>query len=120
MKAWRRIEDWANLSLGAYLFFVPFFVVANVASTWNAYVVGTLIFCVALYALAQPESKRVEWMNVVLGAWLIVAPFVLSSAALAATIAKNAYAVGALVVMFAGIALYRIGGSGPATHHSLR
>ena len=120
MKAWRRIEDWANLSLGAYLFFVPFFVVANAASAWNAYVVGALIFCVALYALARPESKGVEWINVVLGAWLIVAPFVLSSAALAATIAINAYVVGALVIIFAGIALYRMGGSGTATHHSLR
>jgi hypothetical protein len=59
MKAWRRFEDWANLILGAYLFFVPFFVVANAASAWNAYVVGALIFCVALYALARPESKGV-------------------------------------------------------------
>jgi hypothetical protein len=117
MKAWRRFEDWANLILGAYLFFVPFFVVANAASAWNAYVVGALIFCVALYALARPESKGVEWINVVLGAWLIVAPFVLSSAALAATIAINAYVVGALVIIFAGIALYRIGGSGTATYH---
>ena len=73
MKAWRRSGDWANLILGAYLFFVPFFAVANAASAWNAYVVGALIFCVALYALAQPESKGVEWINVVLGAWLIVA-----------------------------------------------
>jgi hypothetical protein len=31
MKAWRRFEDWANMVLGAYLFFVPFFVAANAA-----------------------------------------------------------------------------------------
>ena len=66
MKTWRRFEDWANVVLGAYLFFVPFFVVANAASAWNAYVVG------------------------------------------------------ALVIIFAGMALYRMGGSGTATHHSLR
>jgi hypothetical protein len=29
MKAWRRFEDWANLILGVYLFFVPFIVAAN-------------------------------------------------------------------------------------------
>ena len=66
MKAWRRFEDWANVVLGAYLFFVPFFVAANAASAWNAYIVGILILCVALYALAQPESKGAEWTNVVL------------------------------------------------------
>jgi hypothetical protein len=120
MKARRRFEDWANLILGAYLFFVPFFVAASAASAWNAYVVGALIFCVALYALGRPESKGVECINVVLGAWLIVAPFVLSSAVLAGTMAINAYVVGALVIIFAGIALYRMGGSGTATHHSLR
>ncbi len=120
MKAWRRFEDWANVVLGAYLFFVPCFVVANAASAWNAYVVGALIFCVALYALARPESKGVEWINVVLGAWLIVAPFVLSSASLAGAMAITAYVVGALVIVFAGIALYRMGHSGTATYNGSR
>lgn len=117
MKAWTRFEDWANVVLGAYLFFVPFFVAANVASAWNAYILGILIFCVALFALARPESKSAEWTNVVLGAWMVIAPFVLSSAALAGAMAINAYIVGALVIVFAGIALYRMGQSKLATDH---
>ena len=42
MKAWKRFEDWANVVLGAYLFFVPFIVAANAASASNAYIVGVL------------------------------------------------------------------------------
>ena len=120
MKTWRRFEDWANVVLGAYLFFVPLIAEANVASAWNAYIVGILILCVALYALSQPESKGAEWTNVVLGAWMIISPFVLSSAALAGAMAINAYVVGALVIVFAGIALYRMGHSGTATYNGTR
>jgi hypothetical protein len=120
MRAWTRFEDWANVVLGAYLFFVPFFVAANAASAWNAYIVGILILCVALYALAQPDSKGAEWTNVVLGAWMIIAPFVLGSASLAGAMATNAYVVGVLAIVFAGIALYRMGHSGTAAHHGTR
>jgi hypothetical protein len=120
MKAWKRFEDWANVVLGAYLFFVPFFVAANAASAWNAYIVGVLILCVALYALAQLESKGAEWTNVVLGAWMIIAPFVLSSAASAGAMAINAYVVGVLVIVSAGFALYRMGHSGTGAYHGTR
>ena len=120
MKTWTRFEDWANVVLGAYLFFVPFIVAANAASIWNAGIVGILILCVALYALARPDSKGAEWTNVVLGAWMIISPFVLSSAALAGAMSINAYVVGALVIVFAGIALYRMGHSGTATYNGSR
>ena len=56
----------------------------------------------------------------VLGAWMIIAPFVLSSASLAGAMAINAYVVGALVIIFAGIALYRMGHSGTATYNGSR
>ena len=120
MKAWRRFEDWANVVLGAYLFFVPFIVAANAASAWNVYIVGVLILCVALYALAQPDSKGAEWTNVVLGAWMIIAPFVLSSGSLAGAMAINAYVVGVLVIVLAGIALYQMGHSGTGAYHGTR
>ena len=120
MKTWSRFEDWANVALGAYLFFVPFFVATNAASSWNAYIVGILILCVSLFALARPESKGAEWTNVVLGAWMVIAPFVLGAGALAGAMAANAYVVGTLVIVLAAIALYRMGHSGMAAPHGSR
>jgi hypothetical protein len=40
-----------------------------------------------------------------------------NSAALAGAMAINAYVVGILVIVFAGITLYRMGYSGTTTHH---
>jgi hypothetical protein len=50
MKPWRRFEDWANLILGAYLFFVPFFFAALAA--------GCAV--VALAGLFDPALRRME------------------------------------------------------------
>jgi hypothetical protein len=57
---------------------------------------------------------------VVLGAWMIIAPFVLSSAASAGAMAINAYVVGVLVIVSAGFALYRMGHSGTGAYHGTR
>jgi hypothetical protein len=43
-----------------------------------------------------------------------------NSAALAGAMAINAYVVGTLVIVFPGIALYRMGHSGIATYHGTR
>ncbi len=43
-----------------------------------------------------------------------------NSAAPAGAMAINAYVVGTLVIVFAGIALYRMGHSGTATYHGTR
>jgi hypothetical protein len=43
-----------------------------------------------------------------------------NSAALAGAMAINAYVVGTLVIVFSGIALYRMGHSGIATYHGTR
>ena len=49
-----------------------------------------------------------------LGAWLLIAPFVLGFVGLAAASA-NAFVVGALVIVLAATALYRMGRSGTAS-----
>jgi len=99
--------------LGAYLFLTPFLfgTVGDAASSWNAYVVGAGVAVVALLALAAPGSRMAEWTNVVLGAWLVVAPFVLGFAGIGSAL-WNAVILGALVVVLAAIALARMGRSG--------
>jgi SPW repeat len=47
-----------------------------------------------------------DWVNLLLGAWLVVSPWALDYAGDAASAAWNAYAVGLAVAGFAGIAVY--------------
>jgi hypothetical protein len=68
------------LVLGAWLFFSPFWMpgYASPVSTaaWNAYVFGILVALFAIAALASPRRWE-EWVELVLGVWLIVSPFIL-------------------------------------------
>ncbi|HZP87920.1 MAG TPA: SPW repeat protein [Burkholderiales bacterium] len=76
----RRWQDWVMLIFGIWLFLSPFWMpaYASTSSTaaWNSYVLGVLVVIFAWAALAKPE-KWEEWVNLVLGIWLIIAPFVL-------------------------------------------
>ncbi len=80
-------QDVANLILGAWLFFSPWIldfgsnaatrppvagaVAINEVSTaaWNAWVLGAIVFLVALSAIGRMELWQ-EWVNLVLGAWI--------------------------------------------------
>jgi len=108
MKAWTRWQDWTNLVLGAWLFVAPWALgtTADGASSWNAWIVGSLVVIVALWALAAPTSAAAEWSNAALGAWLIVAPFLLGFTGAAAA-AWNAGIVGLGVLSLALTALPR-------------
>jgi multisubunit Na+/H+ antiporter MnhE subunit len=104
MKAWIRWQDWTNVVLGAWLVVAPWALgtTSDDASSWNAWIVGSLVALVALWALAAPDSAAAEWTNVALGAWLIVAPFALAFTGVDEA-AWNAWIVGAGV---AGLALW--------------
>lgn len=106
MKPWTRWQDWGNVALGAVLFFAPwlFGTSDDVASSWNAWALGLLIVSVALWALAGPRAQLAEWSNVILGAWMALAPFVLGFTGLAAA-AWTAYLVGGGVLILAAWAL---------------
>lgn len=79
MKPERRWQDWANMVFGMLLFFSPwafgYFETALIA-TWNAWILGVAVFIVAVSVLYQFKIWE-EWVNLVLGAWLILAPFAL-------------------------------------------
>lgn len=51
-------------------------------AVWNDRVVGTAIFVLAVARVAAPARFEViSWINFVLGAWLVVAPFLLAYSA---------------------------------------
>ena len=94
-----RWQDWANLLLGAWLFISPWILRSSGIYNRDAWWVGALIFLVAVWALAMPAAAVAEWSNILLGAGLFIAPWVLGYLTL--TAAWNAWIVGALVFILA-------------------
>lgn len=78
MKSDARWQDWLNLVLGVWLFLAPIVGVgaATGAAAWNAYATGALIGLFSIWALVKPEQWE-EWINLVVGLWVIAAPFLL-------------------------------------------
>jgi hypothetical protein len=74
----KRWQDWLNLALGAWLFVMPFFGVVHLGSAagMNVILFGSVIAVISVAALVREQSWE-EWINVAIGLWLIVAPFVL-------------------------------------------
>lgn len=69
-------EDWVNLILGVAVLVSPAFLAIdpNGAIAWNAYICGGVITLIAIFGLASPQQWE-EWTNLVVGAWLFIAPF---------------------------------------------
>lgn len=71
------------------------------ATTWNAVIFGAAIATAAIVAIAKPAVAP-EWTNVGLGAWLLIAPWVLGFSDYAVA-GWTSLLVGILVVYFAGM-----------------
>lgn len=75
----KRWQDWINLLLGIWLFFSPWilgFRSEMPGQSWNFYVIGAAFFVFAVAALNM-RSLWEEWVNLVLGIWMIISPWVL-------------------------------------------
>lgn len=77
----RRWQDWVMLVFGAWLFFSPWWMTgyasAGSVAAWNSYIFGIATAIVAIIALAAPALWE-EWLNLAIGIWLIISPFVLA------------------------------------------
>ena len=99
-------ENWTNIVLGAWLFISPWIFLsapAGQASAWNLWVVGALIFGVSIFALKDLKPWE-EWINLVLGAWVILSPWLFGYAT-EMPLMWNSVIVGIGVVASAGFAL---------------
>ena len=94
--------DRTNLVLGALLCLSPWLSWdGSTAITWNAVIFGAAIAIAAIAAIARPAVGP-EWTNVGLGAWLLIAPWVLGFSDHAVA-AWTSLLVGILVAYFAGM-----------------
>lgn len=104
-------QDTVNALLGVWIFISPWLLQyvmgsaaaangAGGAATWNLYIVGIAIAVFAIAALFVFNPWE-EWVNVALGAWLLVSPWLLGFSTSTALM-WNAVIAGGLVVVFAG------------------
>lgn len=105
----QRWQDYTNLVLGIWLFLAPwiFSTASDAASSWNAWCLGALIIIVALMALKSPRNASLEWTNVTLGFWTLIAPWVLGFTAIYSA-TWNSAVIGILVLAAAYSAVYTL------------
>jgi hypothetical protein len=101
-------QDWASWVLGIWLLISPWALQFGLdeTATRNAVIVGFLIILTEVVELSVFRDWE-EWINVVLGAWLLISPWVLGVAQPSAT--ANFVIVGFLVL---ALALYEIRSGG--------
>ena len=75
-------QDWINLVLAVCLFVSPWAIgfVTEATPAWNAWIVGIVLGALAIATLSV-FAEWEEWVNVVLGLWLVVSPWLLGFAA---------------------------------------
>jgi hypothetical protein len=95
-----------NALAGLFLLFSPWMLgftdTAN--ASWNAWIVGAVIAIIALSSLIALYEWE-EWVNLVLGAWAIIAPWALGFSALSGAVAAH-IVVGLIVAVLAAIELW--------------
>jgi hypothetical protein len=101
-----KLCDVVNLILGAILFVSPWvFGYATGMPLKNAFVLGIVIAAVSIAALAALAVWE-EWLNLILGLWVLISPWVLGFAQGAAM--KVHVIIGAIVAVLAAIELWTL------------
>ena len=106
-----------NALLGLWLIAAPFVFGVPTTAMWNAVIVGALIAILGGYnyyltTQGQEVNVSVAALNVLLGLWVIVAPFVFQPGTVALW---NDVIVGALVAIFGGYNAYEANRAGGST-----
>ena len=80
MRPWTRLQDWATLIAGLFAALSPIWVstTGERDARWALIVLGVLLALAALVSLALPGVVATEWLTVLFGVLLFVAPWVLS------------------------------------------
>ena len=95
--------SWLVVVLGAWEVIAPFILDTshNAGALWDAIILGVALIILAGWAALANQFatvKTLSWINVVLGAWLILAPFVIGYTNVAAAI-WNDIVVGILALL---------------------
>jgi apolipoprotein N-acyltransferase len=95
-----RMASGLDTAAGIWLIISAFFLAVSAEGFWNFLIVGLLVGAMALArATRAQEQAGLSWANAVLGAWLVISPWVLDYATDAAQ--WNAVISGIIVVLLA-------------------
>ncbi|HEV7329637.1 MAG TPA: hypothetical protein VGN63_01245 [Flavisolibacter sp.] len=98
-----------NIVIGLFLMFAPSIWSFDKATSDHHYIVGPLIITNAIIALWE-FNRGIRWLNVLIGAWLLVSPFVLGNKGIVATIDIASAILLILFSLFKGSVQHRYGG----------
>ena len=98
-----------NIMLGLFLMVAPSLWSFDKATSDHHYIVGPLIITNAIIAVWE-FNRGIRWLNVLIGSWLLVSPFVLGTKGIVATIAILAAILLIFFSLFKGRVQHRYGG----------
>jgi len=97
-----RYQDWVNLACGVLLFISPWVLrfSGDMMATRSAWITGVVVAIFAVAALVQ-FAEWEEWISLLLGVWMIVAPWVVSFSTVGVAVA--AFVILGIVVALASM-----------------
>jgi uncharacterized membrane protein HdeD (DUF308 family) len=106
MRPWTRLQDFGVLIAGLYAALSPIWVstTGERGAMWALIVLGVLLAVAALVSLAMPGVVATEWLTVLFGVLLFVAPWVLSYTDLKGA-SWTSWVVGVVAVVLGGTAV---------------
>lgn len=95
------IASGLDIVAGAWLFLSPWVVLMHANLAWNNWVVGALVaIMAAVRAFGAYTASWISWVNVVLGIWVIAAPWIVADAQFNSA-AWNNVVTGLIIVILA-------------------
>lgn len=115
---YRHWQDWADVLLGIIVLISPWILnfTHAPAPTYNAVIVGLAIIALSVLALRHLEPWE-EWLNIGLGLWLIISPWVLAYGTASSARASHV-GLGLLITLLAASELWEEGQDGERARHS--
>jgi hypothetical protein len=106
MRPWTRLQDWGTLVAGLYAALSPIWVstTGERDARWALIALGALLAATALFSLALPGVVATEWLTVLFGVLLFVAPWVLTYTDRTGA-SWTSWVVGAIAVVLGGFSV---------------
>lgn len=103
-RSWTRPHDWAEVVLGVVAALSFLWLDTDGKTMWTMVVLGGLIALDGLLSLARPDLVYGEGLQIVLGALLVISPWVMGYTALTGA-AMSSWILGGLTLLIGAAAL---------------
>ncbi|MGV8083794.1 MAG: SPW repeat protein [Coriobacteriia bacterium] len=106
-----RRARWAsslNVLAGIWLVIAPFILgfTSSASAMWNSIAVGAVVVVLAAIRAFNPDEREgISWVNVVLGLWMVVSPYVLNYTNVSSA-QTNALITGVIILALAAFSAY--------------